>query len=257
MLNRSSTIQNIWLNRASHRTTAAIWRGCEKIRGYFGLAKVNNELAAQNETLMMILRAHSLEEERDAEIAADTLNVVRDPFKFIPAGIVRMSRNSTHNYIILNKGAADGVRTRCGVVTANGVVGVISAVSEHYSYGISLINSNFTVGAKIGREGFNAPLSWDGLSPKGAIMSDIPPHYEISPGDTVWTSGYSTMFPADIPIGLTEGSRSAHGSSQEVSVRLFEDIYSVRYVLICDNLDRDEMEDLLRKAGEQNMEAEL
>ena len=257
MLSRSSTIQNIWLNRASHRTMTALWKGGEKIRGYFQLAKINDELATQNETLMMILRAHGLEEELEAEIAADSLTVVRDPFKFIPAGIVRMSRNSTHNYIILNKGAADGVRTRCGVVTANGVVGVISAVSEHYSYGISLINSNFTVGAKIGREGFNAPLSWDGLSPEGAIMSDIPPHYEISTGDTVWTSGYSTMFPADIPIGLTEGSRSAHGSSQEVSVRLFEDIYSVRYVLICDNLDRDEMEDLLRKAGEQNMEAEL
>ena len=72
-------------------------------------------------------------------------------------------------------------------------------------------------------------------------MGDIPPHYQINPGDTVRTSGYSAIFPADIPVGITGGTRLIDGSSQQADVRLLQDFSSLRYVTVTDNDDKDEI----------------
>ena len=41
MLDRSSTLQDIWINRASHRVMAALWSSGESVRNYFRLEAAN------------------------------------------------------------------------------------------------------------------------------------------------------------------------------------------------------------------------
>ena len=72
-------------------------------------------------------------------------------------------------------------------------------------------------------------------------MRDLPPHYAISPGDTVRTSGYSTIFPPGIPIGITGDTRLVDGSTRQVDVELFQDFSTVRYVTVVENLERTEI----------------
>ena len=160
-----------------------------------------------------------------------------------------MSRNSAHNYIILNKGSEDGVVPQSGIITERGVVGIISSVGKHYSYGLTLMNGNVTVSAKIGSSGINAPMRWDGLSSSGARLLDIAPHHSISPGDTVRTSGFSNIFPAGIPIGVSTGTNLVDGSTISVDVKLFQDFSNVHYVTIVENRDKAEIE-ALEKAEE-------
>ena len=69
-------------------------------------------------------------------------------------------------------------------------------------------------------------------------MRGLPLHQQISPGDTVWTSGFSSVFPADIPVGTTGRIRQVDGSTNEVSVKLFQDFSALRYVIITENLDK-------------------
>ena len=240
LLHASSTMQNIWINRASHRTKALLWSGGETIRSHFQLESLNRELQDENAALQERLRAYErleLEQEELDRMARSEA----EHYRYIPATVVKMSRNGTHNYIILNRGSADGVRPQSGIISEKGVVGVVEAVDKHFSYGVTLMNPDMSVGARLGHSELVAPLSWDGRNSGRAILRDLPPHVTVSPGDTVRTSGFSTLFPPDVPIGVTGDSRIVDGSTRQVEVTLFQDFSSVRYVTVVENLGRSEI----------------
>ena len=224
MLRSTSTMQNIWLNRVSHRTAAALWGVGENVRSHFHTRRLNDELAAENARLKEKLRVLG-----DSVAEADTPVRHNDGFRYSPATVVKVGRGTAHNYIILDKGSEDGIRPQSGIITDKGIVGVVSAVDRHYSYGLTLINSSVSVSVRIGdgAEGVTAPLKWDGKSRDGAVVGDIPPHHRINPGDTVRTSGYSSIFPADIPVGVIGKTRLVDGSSQQADVMLFQDFNSL------------------------------
>jgi len=240
MLHASSTLQNIWINRASHRTMAFLWGSGETVRSHFQLERLNRELQAENARLQERLRAFELrdaaQEEQARMVGSDSLS-----YRYTPATVIKMSRNRTHNYIILNKGSEDGIRPQSGIISDRGVVGIVEAVDRHYSYGLTLMNPGMSVGARVGRTEVVAPLSWDGLRSDGARVSNLPPHYDIAPGDTVRTSGYSSIFPPGIPIGVTGATRLVDGSTRQVDVTLFQDFSTVRYVTVVENLERTEL----------------
>jgi rod shape-determining protein MreC len=106
-----------------------------------------------------------------------------------------------------------------------------------------------SVGARIGRTEVVSLLSWDGIRSDGAVVRNLPPHYSVEPGDTVRTSGYSTIFPPDVPIGVTGESHLVEGSTRAVDVTLFQDFSTVRYVTVVENLERTEIM-ALEAAGE-------
>jgi rod shape-determining protein MreC len=87
-------------------------------------------------------------------------------------------------------------------------------------------------------------MNWDGKSQNKALLKEIPHHIDLADGDTVYTSGYSSMFPADIPLGITGASKIVNGATYEIEISLFEDMSSLRYAIIVDNLDDDEIETL-------------
>ena len=240
MLSSSSTLQDIWLNRISHRTAAALWSGGEKVRSHFYTYRQNDELAEENARLREELRAL-----RGSDPAAAVLPAAPNGgFIYTPATIVKLSRGTAHNYIIINRGSEDGIIPQSGIITEKGIVGVISAVDRHYAYGLTLMNSNVSVSVRLGEDGVAAPMRWDGVSSDGAVVSDIPPHYQINPGDTVRTSGLSAIFPGDIPVGIAGESRLVDGSTRQVKVRLFQDFNSLRYVTVTESAERSEIEAL-------------
>ena len=96
----------------------------------------------------------------------------------------------------------------------------------------------------IGREGLVAPMSWDGHGTDHAVLKNIPLHLSVAEGDTVVTSGLSTFYPADVPLGVTMGSRLVDGAVNVVDVKLFIDFSSLRYVIIAENPDRKTIEQM-------------
>ena len=246
LLHSSSTLQNIWLNRFSHNMMALSWGSVEKVRSYFGLREQNEILAGRNYELFKEVQ-HYKEMERRMKAMARLDSAGLSPrFNYIPAEITAIGTNSRHNYIIVDKGVDDGVRPGSAIVAPNGVVGMIYAVDRHYSYGLSLMNDKISVSARIGREGLVAPLHWDGRRTDHAVLRDIPLHLDIPAGDTVWTSGISKVYPPDIPIGITEGTRVVDGAVGVVDVKLLIDFASLRYVILAENPDRETIEEMSR-----------
>lgn len=249
MLGNSSSLQDIWINRSSRRVQALLWGSGENVRNHFNLQKQNAELAEANFLLNEKLRKI---ESRFKEASDSGITIVRSgKYSYIPASIVKMSRNTAHNYIIIDKGSDDGITPLSGIISDRGVVGIISAVDRKYSYGLTLMNANTCVSARIGETGLAGPLVWDGHSFNGAVLKDIPMHHGITPGDTVLTSGYSSIFPPDIPVGIAEDSHVSDGSSFHVAVRLFEDFSSLRYVTVVRNNNRNLIEDIEKRGNEE------
>ena len=243
MLKRSGELQDIWISRASHRTIATLWGWSDRVSHYFSLNKENENLSEEVFRLAEELRAYKDKEATQSnEAFADSLGVQNpSDFSYIPASIVKISRNKQHNYFILNKGSEDGVTPQSGVITSKGVVGIIDAVDKHYSYGLTLMNTGVSISARIGDEGAIGPLGWNGLGSDQAVLKEIPLQYKFAPGDTVWTSGFSSLFPADIPLGVTGDSKIVNGAVNEINVTLFQSASILRFVTIAVNNGRDEI----------------
>ncbi|MBO4606000.1 MAG: rod shape-determining protein MreC [Bacteroidales bacterium] len=233
MLHSSSVLQDIWLNRASHRVAGWIWGGGSRIAGYFKLDSRNKMLQEENARLSEELRKYR--ELEKSEEYLSRAHSVDDGFDYIFAHIVKMGTKSQRNYIILDKGLLDGVGPDCGIVTSEGVIGVIDAADEHIAYGRTLMNPSMHVSVRIGRDGVAGPLSWNGRGSRGAVLSGIPLGYKAEVGDTLWTSGYSAIFPAEIPVGIVMGSSTRSGAAQDVEVELLQDFNALDYVTVVRN----------------------
>lgn len=241
LLTGNAQLQRIWVARAAHGFMGTVWGSTRNISNYFQLKTVNRELAQDNTRLLQEL-VRSQEMLRRAKV--DTMQFTQRPgFQMLGAEIVRISRSSQHNFFILNKGFEDGIREKSGVITRQGVVGIIDAVSAHYSYAFSIQNRDISISARIGAEGGRGILVWDGSSKDGALLKEIPLQYQYSPGDTVYTSGHSLLFPPDIPLGIAGASKVINGATNEIKVKLFQDPGSARFVTVVHNNSFDEIEE--------------
>lgn len=244
MLRSSAPLQDTWIAKGGQAIMGEVWGFTQSIGDYFSLKQKNDSLALEN----FQLRARMADLE---EFISDSIRVSRLPsdgiakgYKYIPATISKISNNTQHNYIIIGKGSEHGITQGCGIITRKGAIGVIDAVGERYSYARSFKNHDMSVSARLGKTGATGPLTWDGRLSNGAVLKEIPHHMEFAQGDTVYTSGYSSIFPPDIPLGTIGSARLVNGSTYEIEVTLFEDYNAIRYVTIVENLGKDEIKSL-------------
>lgn len=244
MLNLNGPLQKTWFGKAGQGFMGWIWGGTQKISDYFSLKEQNDRLAEENYRLTALLGKQNDSLFRDSLSRIVAFDKISGHFIYTPASISKVSNNSQHNYMILDKGSNDGIEEGFGVITAKGVVGIVDAVSESYSYAISFKNHHMSISARLRQDGPVGTMSWDGRSRDKALLREIPHHIEHSPGDTVYTSGYSAIFPQGIPLGTTGDSRIVNGSTYEMEVTLFEDFGSLRYAIIVGNTGNDEINTL-------------
>ena len=165
-------------------------------------------------------------------------------YQYYSAKVVNNSVNKQHNFITLKKGTADGVRPQMGVITSNGLVGVVKSCSNHYSTVISLLNTDLKVSAKLRRTGYFGSFSWDGLHSDIVILSEIPQNADVVVGDTVVTSGYSSMFPEGVLLGYVKDFDMSGGSFYRIRVKLSIEFKKLNYVYLVDNIQSEEQTQL-------------
>ena len=252
MLRHGDSLQDLFISRAAHGFLGYFWGVSENIADYASLRTENRHLA--EEILRLTETITRLEEEAAAAAACDSADYTtawRGKYEFIPAEVIKNSVNKQHNYLRIGKGSDDGVRPQTGIITSRGVIGIVDAVSRHYSYAISFLNSDSSISARIGKDGAAGPMAWDGKGSGNALLREIPLPVKFEEGDTVYTSGFSTIFPPDIPIGRITGSRIVNGATFEIKVSLFQDFSSVRHVCLVRNRDLDEIMSLEKGGAEQ------
>ena len=243
LLARNAELQRIWIARAAHGVMGTVWGSTQKVANYFKLRRINEDLAKENFELREELQAYRSEAHARR---TDSLGVARGRakgFDYIPAEVIKISRNKQHNYMILNKGYEDGIQEKSGIITRNGVVGIIDAVSAHHAYAFSFQNSDISISGRLGEEGATGLLVWDGIRSDGAVLQEIPLQFKYEVGDTVYTSGHSLVFPPDIPLGIAGDAKVINGATNEIRVDLFQDFTAIRYVTVVHNTAFEEVED--------------
>lgn len=248
LIANNSVIQKYAILETVRGAQIGIWDKCNSIKSYFSLRAINEELSKSNYLLLEQCerykeKLNSLSGERllydiDSNLSAN------NRYSYVWANVVKNVVNTSHNYFILNKGSNDGITPDMGVITSKGAAGVVRGVGKNHSYVISMLNSTQQLSVKVGEVSSLGILKWDGTNSNGAILREIPRHIKISIGDTVRTSGYSSLYPSNIDVGVITTSKVVKGTSLELGVELFQDFRELEYVVIVKNNSKQEVDSL-------------
>lgn len=235
--------------------TGKVYEVSGSVSSYFHLKAVNEDLLDKNivleQEVASLQRALAELTEDSAEVTRLKNSVLQD-YTLFKADVVNNSLNKIDNYITIDKGEADGIRSEMGVLGGNGVVGIVYMSSPHYSVVISLLNSKSSISCKIKGSDYFGYLKWEGGDSRFAYVKDLPRHSKFNLGDTVVTSGYSTVFPAGIMIGtIDDMSDSQDGLSYLLKVKLSTDFGKLSDVRVITKKHQEEQMKLEKQADKQ------
>lgn len=238
---------SIWFTQAN--TAAAYVHEWEaKAFAYLRMPAENAELVQRNILLQHetdSLRHLLAEALKDSSATEKKQNTLLQDIKLIPAHIVDNSVRNRDNLLVINAGSNAGVEPEMGVVSGTGVVGIVSAVTPHYSLVISILNSHSSISCRLRRTDYFGYLKWKGGNTLRAYMEDVPRHAHIKVGDIVETSGFSNVFPAGIFLGkVAKIKNSSDGLAYELEILLGTDMSNLRHVNVISNLNKKELDSL-------------
>ena len=240
----------------SNRMVGLVYEAANQVTGYFHLKDINDDLVQKNVELELQvdrLREKLMELTVDSSALEKLKKDVLQEYDLYQAKVISNSLTRMDNYITINKGEKDGIRSEMGVIDGNGVVGIVYITSPNYSVVIPVLNSKCNISCKIKQSEYFGFLKWDGGSSQYATVKDMPRHSLFSLGDTIVTSGHSAVFPGGIPVGTVEDITDSHdGLSYLIKVKLFADFGRLNDVRVIARKDREELMELerqLKKGG--------
>lgn len=166
----------------------------------------------------------------------------RSDWTLIPARAVNQTIHKQYNFITINAGTQQGVAKGDGVISAEGIVGIVIAVSKNYSVAASVLNKNTKIRAKTSVEGSIGILEWQGDKINTAKLNYIPTHVLIQPNDIVVTSSYANIFPDGILIGRLKNVQKAGTNFFDITVELSTNFSRLTDVYITHHKTRGELE---------------
>jgi rod shape-determining protein MreC len=158
----------------------------QRLRAELARLKVENATLEGMRAMVERSRAHDLLRQ---QYEFDTLSV----------GIIWKSPPFFANRVIINAGSLAGARKDAAVITPDGAVGRIFAITPFSSEVELLTNPNAAAGVVIGDSGLQGVAQGSGA---GLLQVNFIPNTEaVEAGALVFTSGADRIYPKSIPIG--------------------------------------------------------
>lgn len=254
-----NSFQRVSMMNSSNAVSGTVFSLTSGVRDYFSLKSQNEELADQMTRLMDSLQYYQQQQnhfeelkltnqllhEKVKKLQTDSAKgeVVYDPFDywnnytFIPAKVIKNEILKEENYITLNKGTKDGLHPGMGVISSEGIVGKVISCSKRYATVKSVLHLNNSVSAQVKRNRSLGSLAWRGRDFTHAELEYIPRHVTLQKNDTVVTSGYNSIYPENINVGVIDSLHlEPHNTFHQVRVQLSTDFSKLYYVYVVDNL---------------------
>ena len=209
------------------------------ISSYINLAESNKKLHLENEKLK------ALELFKFAKPLHQ--NTLLDSFGFEvkSARIVKNSYRGARNYLIIDKGYKDSIEVEMGVITSDGVVGIVNQVTADFSSILSVLHRDLKINARFKKNGAYGSLSWQGNHPKRMKLLDVSTLNPIAIGDTIVTGGMSYYFPYGIPIGtVLDFKKPDFEGYYDIDVELFSNLTQKEFVYILRNNQLNQLKQL-------------
>jgi rod shape-determining protein MreC len=204
------------------------------------LTKRIAELEAELERRDIAIR--ELTSSDDVRIIVDSID---SKFCYHPACVVSMTTNRNRNYIVVDRGAKDGIRENMGVITTDKeLVGTVVSCSEHYAVVMPLLNTLFKIGGRVVDSEYVCSIFWSGTSRYKVTAIELSRYAEPKKGMVI--NAESERVPSDVVIGTIESATiNASKTAYSVDVAIAADMQRLRDLLIVENRDQNELEGLL------------
>lgn len=244
---------SVWFSSANYLTGLTLETDAQ-LRSFAGQGETNRLLTERNLLLeheVNLLREQLTEERirHDSTYHEQGQIAQLKDYKLIPAKVISNSVNKADNLMTIDKGRYDGVHEDMGVACGSGVVGVVYMTSGHYAVVIPVLNIKSNISCTVQGRGYFGYLHWSGGPIDIAYVDDIPRHATFEKGDTIVTSGYSSLFPPGILVGtILDQEDSKDGLYYRLKVQLSTHFGNLHDVCVIDDAAVKEQLELLRQA---------
>lgn len=240
--------RSIFFN-SSNELTGRVYAISGNVVSYFGLRSENQDLLERNAQLQVEianLKEYIHSQNNDSlmtEALIKEVSAINSKQQFIRARVERNSVSLVNNYITINKGTNDGVEEDMGVISQQGIVGVVRSVSLNYAIVQPILNPHSQFSGKVLNSNTAGTLVWNGEDPRYAYLTEYPKYDKFQIGDTIVTSGFSDFFPEGLMIGTVEDYKSeTNDDFYSLKVKLSTDFGALKNVLVFQNKDKEQKE---------------
>ncbi len=194
-------------------------------------ADLNNEISQLQAEILILKQQLS---ETDILYALLDFARTRPENKYIAASVIGRDPSPFLNYIIIDHGSDDGIFKGMPVVTQQGLVGRVDAVTATAARVQLITDPDSVVNVRLQNAEIDAQVS-------GSISGDITLGMvnldaNLKEGDLVLTSGLGGSYPADILIGqVLTTSKPENSLFLQASIQPVVDFANLRAVLVITN----------------------
>jgi rod shape-determining protein MreC len=167
-------------------------------------------------------------------------------FDAIPAQVVFNTAHKTNNIFLINKGLSHGIKKNMGVISSQGIAGVVLSSNQNYSSVMSLLNTNMKITPHINGQEYFTEMIWDNSKPNCLSINGINKLEQINLGDIVSSGNSSLLFPKGIPIGHVSKINNLPKSQYfELELEAATNFRDLEYVFVIVNNEYSRLKDLL------------
>ncbi|MGB0897124.1 MAG: rod shape-determining protein MreC [Flavobacteriaceae bacterium] len=222
---------------SANNVTGGVYEYINHVNEFIHLDEYNERLLKENARLRKQLSNGSFHS------ATEFPNDV--PYELIPAKLIQNSFDKKENILVINRGKKHGIAPDMGVMTTNGIIGVVESVGENYATVLSILHTESRVNAQLKKTNHIGSLVWNGESMFKIQLEDITKIAPIQVNDTIVTGNYS-LFPQGVDIGLViKAELDQSENFYEVDIAPFNDMSNIGYVYVVKNKAKKEVEELL------------
>jgi rod shape-determining protein MreC len=218
--------------------TGGVYERINSVSEYLNLKTQNQTLANENarlKSLLFNIKDSTIVPKIDSLKGVNKINI-------IVSKVIHNSYNVHENYLTINSGEKDGVKSDMGVINSNGIVGIIEKTSANYATIVSILNKKSQINAKIKKTNHFGSLIWNGKSTGFVQLIDVPRLASVRKGDTIVTGGQSVIFPENINIGTIDKIYIDDETNYyTLNIKLFNDMTNLGHVYIIKSKDREEI----------------
>ncbi len=240
MIFNNNSYQSASYFNSSNKISGQLFDFTSNVESFINLSIVNDSLAQENARLKNQLIADRYTNRTNKGKFSDS-SISFQQYNYIQAKVINNTILKRNNYITLNRGSIHGIKKNMGVICGDGIVGIVKDVSNHFCTVISFLHKDSRISAQLNSTKDFGSLVWDGIDPTIGSLKDIPTHVKVKIGDSVSTTGYSSIFPEKVMIGKVKTVSQKSGDNFfEVEVKLSTNFSTLRYVYIISDILADE-----------------
>jgi rod shape-determining protein MreC len=150
--------------------------------------------------------------------------------KTVPAQVIGSSGSDLSRSVYIDKGSNDGVAPDMPVITAGGIVGKVLHVYPSTSLVLMVNDQSSGVGVLLEKSRLQGVLHG---TPDGELLVDrVMSDEQVSPGETVLSSGGDQVFPKGLPVGTVTEVRPGKELFLKIKVKPAADLSRLEEVLV-------------------------